>query len=591
MQTYTPYDILKRFPKEHALQEVHMDMKGFSVEEVCGGFENLPLKTRDCYSKVFEYVTSEEKENRICVLNGLPGSGNTTLMRQAANSLPPALKEKALFITCNEGTDTDSFYEPGFNLDDVEYYIYESFKDGYRIFFIDEISYAEEFQIEPLILSNFVTKGARIVVSGTNSFVFCLTYGYSRFDDPDGSEDYPREKMMLINTTYIPFHEYSRLTGCTDIREYCKSGGTLNEIDFTDTGIAKKYVDQHVIANMIRSSDLCGDHCMWENPLAWHYSNNEGFSRDAWRMICESGQDFIMQFMKSFLTSSQNNRRLVPEQRAVSSHVSDFYIEDTERRMRVLSGFIPDISASEYIRNSAKSQLHSDFYYMGILANIPVYKASAEKEKESSAGTMTNPGLSLAGVRHTLEMLLADPKWLPFTSMEEKKNIASNCLIWAESWILEDAIIHEVSSMLRGGGPKACKDDSCDNSGRWYAAKLSDTAWTDEKSEHDIPVLIFDKQKKETYLFEIVHSEEYASGRIWHKKLDEFMGIIEKEFGRVVFRAELVTGRTDFSRDVPQIKIEDFLITMDKEIKKAGTAYELSDTIAALRNNSEQGSN
>ena len=61
------------------------------------------------------------------------------------------------------------------------------------------------------------------------------------------------------------------------------------------------------------------------------------------------------------------------------------------------------------------------------------------------------------------------------------------------------------------------------------------------------------------------------------------MGIIEKEFGRVVFRAELVTGRTDFSRDIPQIKIEDFLITMDKEIKKAGTAYELSDTIAALR--------
>ena len=582
---------LEGFPKEHDLQEAYMDMKGFSVEEVSGDFENLPLKTRDCYSKVFEYVTSEEKENRICVLNGLPGSGNTTLMRQAANSLPPALKEKALFITCNEGTDTDSFYEPGFNLDDVEYYIYESFKDGYRIFFIDEISYAEEFQIEPLTLSNLVAKGARIVVSGTNSFVFCLTYGYSRFDDPDGSEDYPREKMMLINTTYIPFHEYSRLTGCTDIREYCKSGGTFYKTDFADTDSAKNYVDQHVIANMIRSSDLCGDHCMWEDPLAWHYSNNEGFSRDAWRMICESGQDCIMQFMQSFLKSSQKNKRLVPEHEAVSSHVSGFYIEDTMRRMRVLSGFIPDISASEDIRNSVKSQLHSDFYYMGILANIPVYKASAEKEKESTAGTMTNPGLTLAGVRHTLEMLLTDPKWLPFTSMEEKKNIASNCLIWTESWIIEDAIIHEVSSMLRGGGPKACKDDSCDNSGRWYAAKLSDTAWTDEKSEHDIPVLIFDKQKKETYLFEIVHSEEYASGRIWHKKLDEFMGIIEKEFGRVVFRAELVTGRTDFSRDVPQIKIEDFLITMDKEIKKAGTAYELSDTITALRNNSEQGSN
>lgn len=215
-------------------------------------------------------------------------------MRQVANDLPSPLKEKALFITCKEGTDTDSFYEPGFDSGDVTYYIYESIKEGYRIFFIDEITYGDEFQFEAFILSHFVTTGARIVVSGTNSFVFCLTYGYSRFDDPDGSEDYPREKMMLVDTTYIPFHEYSRLTGCTDIREYCKSGGTLNEIDFADTGSAKSYVDQHVIANMIRSSDLCDDLCMWEAPLAWYYDNDEGFSRDVWRMICESGQDCII---------------------------------------------------------------------------------------------------------------------------------------------------------------------------------------------------------------------------------------------------------------------------------------------------------
>lgn len=582
MQTYTPYDILRKFSVGHDLQEAYMDMKAFSVEEVLGGFENLPSETRDCYSKVFKYVTSEGKENRICVLNGLPGSGNTTLMRQVANDLPSPLKEKALFITCKEGTDTDSLYDPEFDLEDVEYYIYESIKDGYRIFFIDEITYVEEFQFEPIILSHFVTKGARIVVSGTNSFVFGLTYGYGRFEDLDGIEEYPREKMMLINTTYISFHEYSRLTGCTDIREYCKSGGTLTEIDFADTDSAKKYVEQHVIANMIRSSDLCGDRYLGHyGPLAWWYSNNEAFSRDAWRMICESGQDCIMQFMQSFLTSSKNNRRLVPEHEAVSTHVLDFYVEDTARRMKYLPEFIPDISVEERKLYFAKDYLHFDLYYIGILEEIPVYKASAEKE--SIADMITNPGLSLACVKHTLEMLLNDQKWLPFTSMEEKKDIASNCLIWAEKRIFENTILHEVASILRGNGPMVCKDDSCDNSGRWYAAKLSDTAWTDEKSEHDIPVLIFDKQKKETYLFEIVHSEEYASGRIWHKKLDEFMGIIEKGFGKVVFRAELVTGRTDFSRDLPQIKIEDFLITMDKGIKKAGTAYELSDTIAALR--------
>lgn len=69
----------------------------------------------------------------------------------------------------------------------------------------------------------------------------------------------------------------------------------------------------------------------------------------------------------------------------------------------------------------------------------------------------------------------------------------------------------------------------------------------------------------------------------WYGVFEEFICIIGHEFGKVVFRAELVTGRTDFSRDVPQIKIEDFLVTMDKEIKKAGTAYELSDTIAALQ--------
>ena len=70
-------------------------------------------------------------------------------MEQAVEALSDEKKQKALFITCERKT----------NFHDIIYFVEDAIKDGYKYFFIDEITYAEDFQYIGSILSDvFVSK-------------------------------------------------------------------------------------------------------------------------------------------------------------------------------------------------------------------------------------------------------------------------------------------------------------------------------------------------------------------------------------------------------------------------------------------------
>lgn len=98
--------------------------KFFSVTKVDRHFHSGHEQKRDCFSYIENYLNCKKEQSEICVIYGIKETGTTTLLRQAAETLSDADKNKALFIECFEGSD---FY-------DLLNFMYLQIEKGYRYF-------------------------------------------------------------------------------------------------------------------------------------------------------------------------------------------------------------------------------------------------------------------------------------------------------------------------------------------------------------------------------------------------------------------------------------------------------------------------
>ena len=134
---------------------------------------------------------------------------------------------------------------------------------GYQYIFIDEVTLMEDFIDSAALFSDvYAMMDMKIVLSGTDSLGFWFTLTQELYD-----------RAFAVHTTFIPFHEYSRLLDIDSIDTYIQYGGTLRmgetafddadllqeEASFRDDESTRRYIDTAICKNIQHSLSCCED--------------------------------------------------------------------------------------------------------------------------------------------------------------------------------------------------------------------------------------------------------------------------------------------------------------------------------------------
>ena len=171
--------------------------------EAVRGFE-----ARTCLKRVLNYLNSPEVD-KVCILYGLKSTGKTTLIRQVLLDLPKIQLDRSAYIKIIKSNTMAELAED----------LKELYDKKVRYVFIEDITDVSDFQESASVLSDvFAATGMKIVISGQKPRSF-----WNAIHD----ELYRRGEM--IHTTFIPYGEYSRLTGNDDLDVYIEQGGVLGQ--------------------------------------------------------------------------------------------------------------------------------------------------------------------------------------------------------------------------------------------------------------------------------------------------------------------------------------------------------------------------
>jgi hypothetical protein len=530
--------------------------KGFFITEIDENFSSGREQKRDCFEQIQSYLKNSVHESKVCAIYGLRKTGKTTLLRQAAESLSLEERKKALFITCSQ--DTTDFY-------DVAAFVEDKIKEGYKYFFIDEITYAENFQRIPTILSDkFVDMhNAKIIITGTDSLGLLLAAQNKMF-----------RRIQFVHTTYTPFAEYSRITGITSLDEFIRLGSTLDINIFDNHDETIGFTNTAIVNNIIHSLKQIEDIESYQNVLTEHYSDAT-LKNEIERLINRYSQVGIAHAIrKEFHSSSLGDARDFVFQHYENG--KDMIAKLDYKKTNESIAKILGCENPSGMQDQDVQLLQKYLFDIGVFSNIPVLNSYSQKEPDRPLQMFTHPGMFHANIVYTLQELLKDSSWIE-TDDYTKNIIIQKAYESAVGKIMENIIIADLYYSICGKQKVELQDLFQQDTGRWYVSKLAVTI-EDRKYESDI--IVFDKKKKETYLFEVKHSSETVKEQSTHLESEKFLHYIETNFGPIKGRAVLYNGSLDTKSEIPRIPANEFFVNVYRSAKDP--AFEMEDIFRQL---------
>ena len=526
----------------------------FEVFDIKNIKDNYPQK-RDCFQKLMNYL-NKKTTSKVCVIYGLRRTGKTVLMQQALNALPDEQKKKSVYVKCNNNTD---FY-------DVIDYLKQCLDEGKKYIFIDEITYAKNFQNLAEVLSdNFVANyDARIVLTGTDSLGLSLPSHSNLYDRAD-----------FVHTTYISFPEFARIMKNDSVDFYMEHGNTLSEDNpFETPESAQKYIETSIVSNLIDSLQKSeGVKCY--PPALTELYDNKDLENVIQRIINKYSQTIL-------LNSIRKQFELSPLNRAVRAITTSKENPDLTIKRQVLGNKITENvkcllridTFKEILTQQHINELKDFLKEMDVITTIPVVISYKDNSQDVNMEFITHPGMYHANLLYTVDELRKDNNWMPHATPEQKERLISTAINSSLGIIMENFVIADVYKLL-------CSENAhnrlFNENERWYISKYKhNIKGIDEEAD----LIIFDKDNKETYLFEIKHSKEMHQDQVKHLESKDFIEYIENNFSKVESCVVLYTGKNDVSQKTPRLNIAEFMIHMYKNCKKPG--YSVKNTINYL---------
>ena len=537
-----------------------MEQLPFDVTYCTDDFHSPYKERRDCIKQINEYIYADQVHT-VCAIYGLRRTGKTELMKQCMEDMPLALKQKTQYIMCHSHT----------SLAQLKQYIIDETKKGFKYFFVDEITYCNDFQAIGEALANVCVNmyGARMIVTGTESLGLSL---------PSHSLQYDRTH--FVHTTYMSYPEYARILG-KGLDAYLMRGSVLVPDVYSNYTKTHKYINTSITDNLIHSLEKSEGLQRYPAALTELYENEE-LKNMIERIINRFSQDLTVkvirrEFQSHIIGTSLNNIE------AHSDTSTRLVLNEAQANaiIRKALGILKNDEMTVQIKQEHKEAVYEFLKEMDVLSSLPVYK-SYRGEEGNRLEMITHPAICYNHVQYALQALQDSSVWLEGATNKQKDELIQNAYETACGFIMENVILSDMYHMLCKGNEVELKDVGT-TSGRYYVSKLGHTI---NNRYHEVDMIIFDKQEQETYLFEIKHSDKCIREQSTHLESQEFKDYIEEAFGPIVCSCVLYNGNTSLELETPRISASDFLIEVYKECENEG--FSLKESMNKLCGESQE---
>lgn len=479
------------------------------------------LKRRDCYDKITQYLYGND-HTRVCAVYGLRRTGKTTMLFQAIADMSAEDFAKAAYVKMRT---TDIMKDITDDLDVLA-------NEGYKYVFIDEVTLVEDFIDAAALLSDlYVTMGMKIVLSGTDSLGFWFAEGNELYD-----------RVRMVHTTFIPYHEYSRLLGIDSVDEYIRYGGTLRmgetdfdnednyseDASFRDDESTRKYIDTAISKN-IQHSLSC-----------YEFGRNFGHLQDLYdageltgcinRIIEDMNHRFVLsvltrEFKSNDLGLAARNLRNEKDPEKRTDILDTIDIPQVTRTLMKLLEIKNKEDQTVEITPSHIAQIRKYLEALDLILACPMEYAEAGIEPEERI-LFLQPGMRYCQAQALVHSLMKDATFMEW-NVTKRTMVAERILEEVRGRMLEDIILLETKKAL----------------GRQYEVfKLRFAA-----GEYDM--VIFDKENLCCAAYEIKHSKEYVREQARHLMNPEMLSLTEHRYGKIEGRYVLYLGEDMDSED------------------------------------------
>lgn len=470
------------------------------------GFEK-----RGCYGSLVKYLKSQ-CGSRVCVLYGLRRTGKTTMLQQAIGEIPLSecayLKAKITDTMADMNGDLKLLY-----------------KNGFRYIFIDEVTLLKDFIDSAALFSDiFAAQGMKIVLSGTDSLGFWLAQNQELYD-----------RAAMIHTTFIPFHEHSRLLKINDLDEYIRFGGTLragetdfddkelfaDEVSFRDDESTRRYIDTAICRNIQNSLAFfeSGTHFRHLYSLYKAGELTSAINRIIEDMNHAFLADVLNQKFKSHdLGASAANLRKEKNPVQRTDILDQIDINSVTSRLMEILDIRDKENRSVGITDEHTAEIREYLKALDLIVDFP-FETTIEDAPPVYHTLFTQPGMRYCQAQALVNSLTKDAVFSS-ASEREKSLVANRILDEVRGRMTEDIVLLETMKQL----------------GKQRRVFKLQTA----RGEFDM--MIYDPEEHSCEIYEIKHSAKAVPEQYRHLVNPEEYEPAEKRFGEIRKRAVLYNG-------------------------------------------------
>lgn len=481
------------------------------------------IRKRDCYEQLKDFM-QHEYPGKICALYGLRRTGKTVMMHQYISELSDQDKEKTAYLLCLRECDMLEVRQVMENLYDK----------GICNFFLDEITEVTDFQKYGNTLSDyFSAKGAKIVIAGTDSLGIMLA-----------ESDILYDRIQMIHTSYVPFAEFSKLIGIDSVDEYIEYGGTLTKTPYKTLQASEEYQNTAIVGNILHSLEKSEDARRYGAAITELYEQDEVKSVLN-KMINKFSYYTTAKAVNKYFKSAPLYSMLHNIQEP--SYVSMINTEEANQATKNVLG-IKDLDEMQTsLSKRHLDELKNYLLELELFLKIPSYISLNSGERSEDLEVFMQPGMVYAHSTALIRNLANDPMWKDTCGIDDRNLFILRADHFVKGILLENIILAETYKTFQKIDPD-----------RYYVSQLSITLRSNNQHV-EADMILVDKQKGESYLFEVKYSNQIVIDQTKHLRNTDFLKYIDENFGKVKSRLVLYTGDSSKQNDVLYLNAATYL--------------------------------
>lgn len=485
------------------------------------------MERRDCYAILKSYL--ERRDASVCIIYGLRLTGKTTLTYQALADMDDSGISETAYITA----------DPGITMSDLISDLSRLRSQGYRTFFIDEVTRIRDFIETSYYFPDILAAtGSRVVLTGTDSLGFWVACRHDLYG-----------KATRIHTTYIPFREHSRIMGIGDIDDYIRYGGVFRQgelrsegepvfvdnLPFDTEDHCDDYVRISIAENIENTMSRFDKGAMFGRLYSLHTAGE--FAGTVNRLVEDTNHRFAVSVLSERFSSTDiaNLRRNMPRSggdREMAAYGTDF--ELVQERLKSAPGIHDGNRVA--LDEDLVGQLRRYLTAVEVFVDMPC--VSGDEERDTSGYSLCiQPGLRFQQAEALVGALFSDPGFM-LSSPEVRADIEDLARDTIAGGVMEEIVLHDTMSSVPD---------------RYRVFKLF-------LPHGEVDMVIQDTEAPSCVLVEVKHSERRHDSQFRHLVSTATREYVEDRFGEVVGRFVIYCGEdASAGRGVEYVNVERYL--------------------------------